>query len=126
MWKLLSAALAIIGVTGGAPAPAAAQTPINISYQPSLYWALPFYIATEKGWWEELGLEPNFSTFPAARRRSQRRRRSPGMSAGRDRCPPTRRRAFRPLTIGITNDESKTNALDGARRQIRRVEGSQI
>src|SRR6476620_281815 len=50
MWKLLSAALAIIGVTGGAPAPAAAQTPINISYQPSLYWALPYYIATQKGW----------------------------------------------------------------------------
>ena len=40
-------------------------TPIKISYQPSLYWALPFYVATEKGWWKEVGLVPEFSTFPA-------------------------------------------------------------
>ena len=48
-----------------APQIATAQTPIGVSYQPALYWALPFYIATEKKWWEELGLKPNFSTFPA-------------------------------------------------------------
>lgn len=29
-------------------AQAQALTPIKISYQPSLYWALPFHIATEK------------------------------------------------------------------------------
>jgi ABC-type nitrate/sulfonate/bicarbonate transport system substrate-binding protein len=40
-------------------------TPIKISYQPSLYWALPFHVATEKGWWKEVGLAPEFSTFPA-------------------------------------------------------------
>ena len=30
-----------------------AQTPlaeIKVSYQPALYWALPFYVATEKNW----------------------------------------------------------------------------
>ena len=43
-------------------AQAQALTPIKISYQPSLYWALPFHIATEKGWWKEVGLAPEFST----------------------------------------------------------------
>ena len=95
MWKLLSAALAIIGVTGGAPAPAAAQTPINISYQPSLYWALPYYIATEKGWWKDLGLTPGFSVFPPGRRRSRPRRRSRGTWAGRARFPPSSERRGR-------------------------------
>ncbi len=36
-----------------------------MSYQPSLYWALPFHYATVKGWWAQAGLNPNFSTFPA-------------------------------------------------------------
>ena len=34
---------------------AQALTPIKISYQPSLYWAMPFHVATEKGWWKEVG-----------------------------------------------------------------------
>ncbi|BEU25633.1 ABC transporter substrate-binding protein [Paraburkholderia caribensis] len=38
---------------------------VRISYQPANYWALPLYIASEKGWWKEAGLEPTFSTFPA-------------------------------------------------------------
>ena len=46
-------------------AQAQALTPIKVSYQPSLYWALPFHVATEKGWWKEVGLAPEFSTFPA-------------------------------------------------------------
>ena len=46
-------------------AQAQALTEIKISYQPALYWALPFHIATEKGWWAEVGLKPVFSTFPA-------------------------------------------------------------
>jgi ABC-type nitrate/sulfonate/bicarbonate transport system substrate-binding protein len=43
----------------------AENVPIVISYQPNLYWSLPFYIATEKGWWKDVGLEPSFVTFPA-------------------------------------------------------------
>jgi len=42
-----------------------ALTEIKVSYQPALYWALPFFVATEKNWWGELGLKPEFSTFPA-------------------------------------------------------------
>ena len=57
---LLGAAFAI-----ATPAAHAQVTEIKVSYQPALYWALPFYVATEKGWWAEVGLKPVFSTFPA-------------------------------------------------------------
>ena len=43
------------------------MTEIKVSYQPALYWSLPYYIASEKNWWAELGLKPTFSTFPAGR-----------------------------------------------------------
>src|SRR3954470_10408591 len=112
MWKLLSAALAIIGVTGGAPAPAAAQTPINISYQPSLYWALPYYIATEKGWWKDLGLTPGFSVFPAGAPQVAAAQAKSWDVGGTGSVPAVLGAARSGLlTIGITNDESKVNVL---------------
>ena len=54
-------------LVAGAAIPVSAQqtTPIGVSYQPALYWSLPYYIASEKGWWKEVGLEPQFSTFPS-------------------------------------------------------------
>ncbi len=78
-------------VTGGAMA----QQEIKVSYQPALYWSLPYYIATEKGWWGELGLKPAFSTFPAG---------VPQIAA-------SAAKSWDVLTIGITNDESQGNAL---------------
>ncbi|MBM1173564.1 ABC transporter substrate-binding protein [Microvirga arabica] len=89
-----------------------AQTKVNISYQPALYWALPFYLASEKGWWKEIGLEPSFSLFPAG---------APQVAAaqagswdmGATGSVPAVLGAARSglLTIGISNDESKTNVL---------------
>jgi ABC-type nitrate/sulfonate/bicarbonate transport systems, periplasmic components len=35
---------------------------IRVSHQPQR-WALPWFIATEKGWWKELGLNPEISIF---------------------------------------------------------------
>jgi NitT/TauT family transport system substrate-binding protein len=94
------------------PLGAAAQAPqtIKVSYQPALYWALPFHIATEKGWWAELGLKPEFSTFPAG---------VPQMSAskswdvgGTGSIPAVLGAVrFNLQTIGLTNDESQGNAL---------------
>src|SRR3954465_15839811 len=52
----------LLGVAFGAQAQVAE---IKVSYQPALYWAMPFYVASEKGWWAEVGLKPVFSTFPA-------------------------------------------------------------
>ena len=83
-----------------------------MSYQPALYWSLPYYVASEKGWWKEVGLEPQFSTFPSG---------APQMAAagskswdvgGTGSAPATLgAQRFDILTIGITNDESTGNAL---------------
>jgi len=43
-------------------APEGTLTTIRIGQQPQR-WALEWYIATEKGWWKEVGLKPEFSTF---------------------------------------------------------------
>jgi ABC-type nitrate/sulfonate/bicarbonate transport system substrate-binding protein len=112
MWKLLSAAFAIAGAIGGAPAPAAAQTPINVSYQPSLYWALPYYIATEKGWWKDVGLTPGFSVFPAGAPQVAAAQAKSWDVGGTGSVPAVLGAARSGLlTIGITNDESKANVL---------------
>ena len=112
MWKLLSAAFAMAGAIGGAPAPAAAQTPINVSYQPSLYWALPYYIATEKGWWKDVGLTPGFSVFPAGAPQVAAAQAKSWDVGGTGSVPAVLGAARSGLlTIGITNDESKANVL---------------
>ena len=57
-------ALALGAAFAATAAHAQAQAEIKVSYQPALYWSLPFYVASEKvvG---EVGLKPVFSTFPA-------------------------------------------------------------
>jgi NitT/TauT family transport system substrate-binding protein len=55
------AAFALV-LTG--PVTSSNAEPVRISYQP-LYWALPFYIASELGYWKDVGIEPQFSVFPA-------------------------------------------------------------
>ncbi len=98
-----------VGVT---PAFAQSATPINVSYQPSLYWALPFHYATVKGWWKEMGLAPNFSTFPAGAPQIAAAQAKSWDVGGTGSVPAVLGAArFGLITIGITNDESKTNAL---------------
>lgn len=109
---LLAAALACaIGL--GAPAVEAQPLKkINISYQPSLYWALPFYIATEKGWWKEVGLEPSFVTFPAGAPQVAAAQAGSWDVGGTGSVPAVLGASrFGLVTAGITNDESKTNAM---------------
>jgi NitT/TauT family transport system substrate-binding protein len=110
---IASLAIACALVAGLAiPGGAQQTTPIGVSYQPALYWSLPYYIASEKGWWKEVGLEPQFSTFPSG---------APQMAAagakswdvgGTGSAPATLgAQRFDILTIGITNDESIGNAV---------------
>ena len=40
------------------PARAQQTTTIGVSYQPALYWSLPYYIASQKGWWKEVRSRP--------------------------------------------------------------------
>ncbi|MBV9741699.1 MAG: ABC transporter substrate-binding protein [Hyphomicrobiales bacterium] len=91
---------------------AQAQTPINVSYQPSLYWALPFHYATVKGWWKEVGLAPTFQTFPAGAPQVAAAQAKSWDVGGMGSVPAVLGAArFGLLTIGLTNDESKANAM---------------
>lgn len=56
-------AIATAAVTMMTATAFAAETPIRISYQPAIY-GLGIEIATAKGWWKEIGLEPKFTIFP--------------------------------------------------------------
>jgi len=88
--------------------PALSET-VKVSYQPALYWSLPFYIALDKGWWKEVGLEPSFSTFPAG---PQQIAAAPSKSwdIGGTGSPPAVLGAvrFNLLTIGLADDQSDT------------------
>src|ERR1039457_5672840 len=87
-------------------------TEIKVSYQPALYWALPFYVATEKGWWAELGLKPAFSIFPAGVPQIAASAAKSWDVGGTGSVPAVLGAVrFNILTIGITNDESKANAM---------------
>jgi ABC-type nitrate/sulfonate/bicarbonate transport system substrate-binding protein len=88
------------------------QQEIKVSYQPALYWSLPYYIASEKGWWGELGLKPTFSTFPAGVPQIAASAAKSWDVGGVGSVPAVLGAArYNLLTIGITNDESHGNAL---------------
>ncbi|HRI18238.1 MAG TPA: ABC transporter substrate-binding protein [Burkholderiaceae bacterium] len=87
-------------------------TEIKVSYQPALYWALPFYIATEKGWWAEVGLKPVFSTFPAGVPQIAAAASKSWDVGGTGGVPAVLGHVrFGIKTIGVSNDESAGNAL---------------
>ncbi|WP_336488737.1 ABC transporter substrate-binding protein [Methylobacterium nigriterrae] len=111
---LLAAALALAPPPVLVPGLQAAGMPekIGVSYQPSLYWALPFYIATQKGWWQAIGLDPTFAVFPAGAPQVAAAQAGSWDVGGTGSVPAILGAArFGLLTIGLTNDESKTNAL---------------
>jgi NitT/TauT family transport system substrate-binding protein len=105
---MLAAALAVSAVT----AHAQQLTEIKVSYQPALYWSLPFYVAEQKGWWAELGLKPTFSTFPAGVPQIAASASKSWDAGGAGSVPAVLGAArYNLLTIGLTNDESAGNAL---------------
>ena len=104
---MLAAVVAVIGT-----ATQAQLTEIKVSYQPALYWALPFYVAEEKGWWAELGLKATFSTFPAGVPQIAASASKSWDVGGVGSVPAVLGAArYNLLTIGLTNDESAGNAL---------------
>ena len=96
-------------------AQAQALTPIKVSYQPSLYWALPFHVATEKGWWKDMGLAPEFSTFPAGVPQIAAAAAGSWDVGGTGSVPAVLGHVrFGIKTIGLSNDESAANGLIGS------------
>ncbi len=121
MLRTLALALGIL-----AAVPAAAQTrtetAIKVSYQPALYWALPFFVATEKGWWKEAGLAPEFSTFAAGAPQVAAVAAKSWDAGGTGSAPAVLgAQRFGLLTIGITNDESAGNALVARKADVDRI-----
>lgn len=111
MRKTLTAAAALLAMTTGAVAQQA-PTKINISVQPALYSLFPIFLGTEKGWWKEVGLEPSFSSFPAGAPQIAAAAAKTWDVGGTGSVPGVLGAArFNIKTIGITNDESATNAL---------------
>lgn len=112
MWKRSGIIGALAAVLTNLPWAAQAQTPINVSYQPAVYWALPYYLATQKGWWKEVGLVPSFSVFPAGAPQVAAAQAGSWDVGGTGSVPAVLGAARSGLlTIGITNDESKANVL---------------
>ena len=110
--KLNAVLLAATVLASGA---ANAQQPlaeIKVSYQPALYWALPFFVASEKNWWAEVGLKPVFSTFPAGVPQIAAAASKSWDVGGTGSVPAVLGHVrFGIKTIGVTNDESAGNAL---------------
>ncbi|HEX8013190.1 MAG TPA: ABC transporter substrate-binding protein [Casimicrobiaceae bacterium] len=112
MLKLIRHAVLATALAGVGTATQAQLTEIKVSYQPALYWALPFYVASEKGWWAELGLKASFSTFPAGVPQIAASASKSWDVGGTGSVPAVLGAArYNLLTIGLTNDESAGNAL---------------
>ena len=108
MFRRLALGAALAAAAAGSPA----QTEIKVSYQPALYWSLPFYVAAEKGWWGEVGLKPVFSTFPAGVPQIAASASKSWDVGGTGSVPAVLGAArYNLLTVGLTNDESVGNAL---------------
>jgi ABC-type nitrate/sulfonate/bicarbonate transport system substrate-binding protein len=102
--------LAVVGIA--AVASTARAEEVKLSYQPANYWALPFFIASDKGWWKDAGIEPTFATFPAG---PQQIAAAPSKSwdIGVTGSPPAVLGAtrFNLLTIAMADDQSDTAFL---------------
>ncbi len=119
---LLAATLAAAAFIAPDTAGAQQLTRLNISMQPALYSMLPLHLATEQGWWRQMGIEPSFSSFPAG---------PPQIAAaaagtwdvGITGSAPGLLGAarFNIRTIAISNDESATNVLMARRDQVEAI-----
>ncbi len=111
----------------GMVTPLSAQqlTPIGVSYQPAVYWAVPYYIASEKGWWKEVGLEPTFTTFPSGAPQVAAAAAKSWDVGGTGSAPAVLgAQRFNILTIGITNDESAGNAVMARSNEAAQITGN--
>lgn len=134
MKRLITAIVAFVSASTLVASTALAQTGINVSYQPSVYWALPYYIATEKGWWKDVGLKENYSIFPAGAPQVAASQAKSWDVGGTGSVPAVLGAArFGLLTIGITNDEFKANVLmvssgkfDAVEKDPKSIKGQRI
>src|SRR5579871_4786116 len=113
MFRQSSKALVAIPLAFAAVlAQAQALTEIKASSQPGLYWGLPFFIATEKGWWAEAGLKTSFTMFPAGVPQMAAAASGSWDVGGTGSVPAVLGAVrFNIITIAIGNDESQNSGL---------------
>lgn len=94
----------------------AAPVHINVSYQPTNYWALPYYLADKNHWWADVGLEVSYSIFPAGMPQIASSAAGSWDVGATGSVPAVLGAArYHIQTIGISNDESATNVLMATR-----------
>jgi len=134
MKRYLCPVIASVAFAMFPPQSNAQLTEIKVSYQPALYWSLPFYVAEQKGWWAELGLKPTFSTFPAGVPQIAASASKSWDVGGAGSVPAVLGAVrYNLITIGLTNDESAGNALlavaskaDGFAKNPQSIKGQTI
>jgi ABC-type nitrate/sulfonate/bicarbonate transport system substrate-binding protein len=123
--KTLKQAALGLGLAVAMAAPVSAQSVIKVSYQPALYWSVPYFIATEKGWWKEVGLQPEFSTFAAGAPQVAAAAAKSWDVGGTGSAPAVLgAQRFNILTIGITNDESAGNAVVARKKDVDKIKAN--
>jgi NitT/TauT family transport system substrate-binding protein len=122
MFRRTLFAAALAAAAFAAPAEAQQLTRLNVSIQPALYQMMPLQLGVEQGWWRQLGVEPNFSSFPAG---------PPQIAAAAagtwdvgitGSAPAVLGAArFNIRTVAISNDESATNVLMARRDEVQAI-----
>lgn len=123
----VAVALAASALAAATTAQAQAQQnliPIKVSYQVA-YWALPIFVASEKNWWAEAGLKPEFVAYPAG---AQQIAGAPSKSwdVGGTGSPPAVLGAqrYEIITIGLTNDESDANGIIARKDKVAAIKAN--
>jgi ABC-type nitrate/sulfonate/bicarbonate transport system substrate-binding protein len=97
-----------------------AQTPLRISVQPANYSALPVHVATKNDFWKLVGLNPTFIRYAAGVPQIKANAdwdigiagAVPALIGAKD---------FDLITIAVSDDQSRTNALMGPKDVVERI-----
>jgi len=111
---LVLVVIVAVVATAAEETPAGALTPVRLSLQIT-YWAVPPYVAQRLGYFQELGLNVSFVTYPSG---APQVNQSSEWDIGATGSVPAILAAAASgtnsiTTIGISNDESEVNALVG-------------
>lgn len=92
----------------------AALEPINVSIQPAVFWAVPFWIALQEGFFEELGLAINYEVFTSGAPQVAAAADSKAWDVGGAGCVPNIIGGTQGIQLmAISDDASATSALVG-------------
>ena len=112
--------IAVALAVTAAPALAGEPVPIAVASQSGVYASLPLFIASEKGWWEAVGLKPVLLRFGG----SEFQLEETGWDVGQlDPLAALRAAAddAELLTVGIADDESDANVVMARPKEVETI-----